>query len=371
MRVHYDGQNYFPPQGVGRYFRSIIERLPEDVVPSLAVSSLQVPGLPKHPHLERDVGWTVPSLRAYLRFPVFQRAVAVQLRRQGRRRPHDVAHPTYYELITDEPISTLTGPVVLTVYDMVHERFPELEPSGRVVAAKRAAIARADVVLCISEQTRADLHDNYQVADDRVVVTHLATDLAPAMAEGPEPVPPAPYLLYIGGRAVHKNFGSVLDALACLDRPDDPSLVVVGHPFTRAEAADVVQRGLSPRVQHVGPVDDAHLAKLYRHSLALLYPSLYEGFGIPLLEAMTCGTAVVAARTSSIPEVVGEAALLVDPTVPDELVDAVRLLLDDPGRRQALIRAGAVRAAGFSWDATAAATLDVYRQLAAGRPAGR
>jgi len=120
---------------------------------------------------------------------------------------------------------------------------------------------------------------------------------------------------------------------------------------------------LGKSIEHYGYASDCHLAKLYRCSVAFVYPSLYEGFGIPPLEAMSCGTAVVASNTSSIPEVVGDAGILFDPTSTSDLVDILLNLLENSSKRECLISKGLVRASMFSWDQTIAQTLEVYRSI--------
>jgi glycosyltransferase involved in cell wall biosynthesis len=120
---------------------------------------------------------------------------------------------------------------------------------------------------------------------------------------------------------------------------------------------------LANRIHHYQHASDTHLAKLYRHSVAFVYPSLYQGFGIPPLEAMACGTAVVAADSSSIPEVVGDAGILFPPQAAGDLADILLDLLDSPSQRDRLVAKGADRYQKFSWDTTAATTVGVYRSL--------
>jgi len=120
---------------------------------------------------------------------------------------------------------------------------------------------------------------------------------------------------------------------------------------------------VSEAIEHYEQVTDAHLAKLYQHSVAFVYPSLYEGFGIPPLEAMSCGTPVVASNRSSLPEVVGDAGLLFDPDNPDELTDILTTLATDSSQRERMIAKGRERAKGFSWDKTVAQTLEIYREI--------
>ena len=278
---------------------------------------------------------------------------------------YDVVHPTYYSLLTQREFAAYGRPVVLTVWDMIHERFTkQFKDGAQVVEMKRKAVEAAHSIICISENTRKDLLERYpQVTEDRVRVTHLASELNESMTDGPEVVPSRRYFLYVGARGGYKNFSSLLAAFAKVaGARRDLALCVVGTPFSEAEQRDVTEMRLSGRVEHYGQVSDAQLAKLYRHSIALVYPSLYEGFGIPLVEAMACGTAVVASNRSSVPEVVEGAGLLFDPAS-DDLADILLSLVDNPAERERLVTLGRERARDFSWDRTAAQTVDVYRSV--------
>ena len=137
----------------------------------------------------------------------------------------------------------------------------------------------------------------------------------------------------------------------------------MGPPFDETEKQALAELKLTDRIEHYGQVSDSHLAKLYHCSIALVYPSHYEGFGIPPIEAMSCGTAVIASNASCIPEVVGDAGLLFNPSSTDELVDIMLLLVDKPNERDRLVKMGCQRAQAFSWDKTAASTVDIYRSL--------
>ena len=148
----------------------------------------------------------------------------------------------------------------------------------------------------------------------KIIVTYLAADLDEQLAHGAESVPARPYFLYVGSRAPYKNFDGLLQAASQMDSgQSEVAMCVVGPALTNEEQQKIAALGLSGRIEHYGHADDAQLAKLYRCSLAFVYPSLYEGFGIPPLEAMQCGTPVVACNTSSIPEVVGNAGFSVRP----------------------------------------------------------
>jgi glycosyltransferase involved in cell wall biosynthesis len=222
----------------------------------------------------------------------------------------------------------------------------------------------AQAVICISENTKNDLLERYPVAADKVRVTHLASEIDASLALGPETVPSRRYFLYVGLRYRYKNFNGLLAAFArMLSARPGLALCVVGAPFNDTEKKLIVELGLASAVEHYEQVSDAHLAKLYYHSVAFVYPSLYEGFGIPPLEAMACSTPVVASNRSSIPEVIGDAGLLFDPERTDELTDILITLTDDPPLREQLIAKGHKRAKAFSWDKTVSQTLEIYREL--------
>jgi glycosyltransferase involved in cell wall biosynthesis len=255
--------------------------------------------------------------------------------------------------------------MVLTVWDMIHEIFSDqMDPPGFVAQMKRKAIKAADAIICISENTRKDLLERYPEAEDKVSVTALAADINISLANGPEVVPSRPYYLYVGSRSFYKNFGGLSAALAkAVSARPEMALCVVGAPFNEMEQRLIADLKLTNHIEHYGYPTKEHLAKLYRQSIALVYPSLYEGFGLPPLEAMSCGTAVVASDVASIPEVVGEAGLLFDPQSPDALTDRLLLLFDSPAERNRLVAKGHERVRAFSWDKTAAETLQIYRSV--------
>jgi glycosyltransferase involved in cell wall biosynthesis len=359
MRILYDGAIYLEQSagGINRYFANVIRRLPGDFTPLLTACLWHEVELPAHPRLR---------VFKFRRFRPRRVSVRVERPYFGRlwdRADFDLVHPTYYTLLSGRPLAGSRRPVVVTVWDMIHELFPELDPSGRVARDKRRAVEAADAVICISENTKRDLLAHYRVPESKVTVTHLASELDASLAGGPGPE--RPYFLFVGARGGYKNFDLLLAAFArAAGALSEASLRAVGPPFSRDEERRIEALGLAGRVENCGRVDDHHLARLYRHSVALVYPSLYEGFGIPPLEAMACGTAVVASNRSSIPEVVGDAGLLFDPESADELTDILLTLARDPARRESLVERGRERAALFSWDTTAARTVGVYRSLA-------
>ena len=368
MRILYDGEIYSMQTagGINRYFASLISRLPASFAPTLLVARSCGVNAPVHPRLTIYGRQKIDLRSVSCRFDDYYSQVRRwYLRTIADSRIFDLAHPTYYQLVTRRDLSNYRCPIVLTVWDMTHELFQnEMDPEGAVVQLKRKAIQAADVLVCISENTKNDLLERYRVAENKVKVIPLASDINFGFSNGPEPVPSKPYYLYVGSRSSYKNFDGLCAAFAkAVTVHPELMLCVVGALFNKAEQRLIYDFKLTSHVEHYGYATDEHLAKLYRHSIGLVYPSFYEGFGLPPLEAMSCGTAVIAANVASIPEVVGEAGLLFDPASTDELADSLLFLLNKPGERERLIAEGHKRAKAFSWDKTVAATLEIYRQV--------
>lgn len=360
MRILYDGMIYHlqATGGVNRYFANLIAHLPVDATPCLTTLRANRINYPTHPNLKAY------KYRRFRPAGVSYRLEKYFFEYASASSRYDLAHPTYYTLLTGREVKEYRCPVVITVWDMIHELFPEHDPGGKTADIKRRAIEAAQIIICISENTKKDLLECYAVPENRVEVTHLASEIDAGISHGREPVPHRPYYLYIGTRFAYKNFEGMLRAFAraYTVRPE-VSLCVVGIPFDDEEQRLINELKLGGAVEWYGHVSDAHLAKLYRCSVAFVYPSLYEGFGIPPLEAMACGTAVVASNRSSIPEVVGDAGLFFDPDVPDELTDILLRLPNDAAERDRLIARGHLRAKEFSWDKTAKQTFEIYRAV--------
>ena len=275
----------------------------------------------------------------------------------------DIYHPTYYRRMP----WVRSRRTVATNHDSTQESFPELfAKPQRIMKAKRGLYASADAIICVSESSRSDLLKYYDVDRKKTHVVYLgvtrlerneqnARDLMARLRR--------PYLLYVGARYAYKNFDGLLKAYGLGGFAKEYDLVVVGGgKFTDAELREIQRLGISDSVLHWGSVTEPVLAEAYSRAHLFVIPSLYEGFGLPPLEAMSMNCPVLASFTSSIPEVCGDAALYFDPTSPGDLERGLRDALNDPDR-QRHIAMGIERAARFNWQTTAEKTLAVYRGL--------
>jgi len=240
-------------------------------------------------------------------------------------------------------------PVVANLLDAISWVVPGYRQPAPYDALERRAARRADLVLTLSESARSDLERVLGLPREKIRVSYLG---APAL--DPEPSPKEPYFLFVGGTEKRKNLSAVLEAFASLEGFE---LRVVGsHTPSPVHDGRTEQSGVS----WLGHVSEEQLAELYRHATALVFPSLYEGFGLPVLEAMARHTPVIAADRSSIPEISRGAALLVDPGDVEGLRDAMRRLGQDRSLCEEMARGGAKVASAFSWDDTARATVAAY-----------
>jgi glycosyltransferase involved in cell wall biosynthesis len=269
-------------------------------------------------------------------------------------------------------------PVVLTVHDLLPFRHPEYVPGAYAVILRsliRFAARGARRVITISEASRADIARYLRVPPDRVDVIPLAgspvegfpiegTDTGTSDAGGQQRG--TNQVLAVGNRMPHKNFDALLEALARIPEAERPHLTITGSHGDDPLAPVVDRLALGPWVSLRGWLSDAELEALYRASALLAFPTLFEGFGLPALEAMARGLPVLASDLPVLHEVAGDAADYVDPSDIGALADALMRLLQDPARLQRMSELGLSRAAEFSWRRAATATLASF-QLASGR----
>ena len=356
MRVHFDDQivMHQPRGGMSRYFVELVDAFRHD--PELGVTA--------------DVDWrasrNVHAVEAGLGRPASR--TRRRLNRVTRRLPSlprrwpDIDHPTYYY---PARLPARGGPpMVVTVVDMIPELLPDFYSAGNPHLAKESYVRQADAIVCISESTRRDMLQVYGPLEAVVEVVHLAVSAHFRPGVLSAKALPDEYILFVGNRANYKDFTVATEAFAGL-RAEHPglSLVAVGGKFSGTELEDLRRLSIEDAVQRVAATD-AELPAIFGGARAFVFPSRYEGFGLPTLEAMACGTAVVLADSSSHPEVGGDAALYFPPGDASALGTQIHRLLGDDDLRQSLISRGLERARTFTWHRTATQTRDVYARVA-------
>lgn len=362
MRICFDPQIFSLQNygGVSRYFFETAARLaalPDTGVSVLAFGHINA-YLAAGPHTT-VIGHRLPTLPEPAR-RMLVRANQLLARAWLARHEADIVHETYYSSVRTAKAGV---PTVLTVFDMIHEKFPDYAPrTKRIADEKRAAIHRADHLLCISENTRRDLVEIHGIDPSRTSVIRLGFSLQTGRPVHVERAVAEPYILFVGKRGGYKDFATLLRAYAggaALMRHF--VLVCFGDaPLSSAELGLMGKLGIPRhRVVHAMGSDD-RLATYYRHAALFVYPSRYEGFGMPPLEAMSFDCPVVCSNAASLPEVVGEAARMFSAGDPDALRAAMESVLDSPEVAASLRERGRRRTSEFSWETCARQTRAVY-----------
>jgi glycosyltransferase involved in cell wall biosynthesis len=271
-------------------------------------------------------------------------------------------HSTYYT----RP-EKWKGKQVVTIHDMNHEFFPHLFDSSldqMIRKRKKECIERADALICVSETTKNDVEYFYGMPPNRIeVIPHGVSQVFNTPIKEQQTLRMSkPFLLYVGRRTHNKNFDTLVRAYSSWTRHKDIELAVVGQSWNNAEKQLLKELGLQHSVNLLVGLKDETLSVLYTQALAFIYPSLYEGFGIPLLEAMAAGCPIVASRIPSTIEVAGECPIYFDPLDADDLLLALETVASE-GRESERTKLGLERVKLFSWEKAAKKTLKLYKTL--------
>jgi len=276
--------------------------------------------------------------------------------------PHTIFHSSYYRVSTQKRVRN-----IVTVHDFVYEHFSSGLRKYVHVMQKSFALSRASGIICISEHTKKDLDFFYpHIRCPVVIIPHGVSDDFMLLSEKErilsqpfEVLQDTPFVLFVGGRSNYKNFATAVNAVA---KMAGHQLVIIGGGPLSHQHAQLLNEKLSERHYHFLNVTETELNLLYNNAFCLMYPSRYEGFGLPVLESMKAGCPVVALRASSIPEVVGDAALLAESEEPIEFISKMNELLDVSVRR-ALIEKGLHRVKNFDWDICFQKTYAFYKKI--------
>ncbi|WP_286072298.1 glycosyltransferase family 1 protein [Duncaniella freteri] len=251
----------------------------------------------------------------------------------------------------------------MTVYDMIHERFPEMFPEqDHTSELKRITVTKADKIIAISHWTKKDLIEIYGLPEDKIEVIHLGQSIDTTNEQPVEGLPES-YILFVGNRGAYKNFERFARAFARIHRNHpDVKLVCTGGLFSESEMAFLKDLSIDSCIHHYF-VSEAQLVYLYRHALCFVFPSLYEGFGIPILEAYAADCPLVLSNTSCFPEVAHDGGIYFDPYDVDSITEAIERVVTDVHLRSELVNKGRKVLDMYSWDKMAIETAKVYESL--------
>jgi len=373
VAVQVDQLWFKAPGGIGTYIRNLVPALAR-CDPSLEIKLFHARFGPDAPPPERwirdfwmqELDASIRSL--YPRWDLLARPALPESLRSA-----DVVHATNHAAI---PPAAPGQRLVVTVHDLAFEHFPSLFPREWRLLYKlglRAAVKRADAIVTPSRSTAEDVASRTTVDPGRLHVVPLASSLPAGTLDVAEVLARRkirrPYVLFVGTLEPRKNLVRLVRAYRRVAATGLPHALVLAGPMGWQHDAlmrEIAQPGPG-EVLLTGALAAADLDALYRGATAFVYPSLYEGFGLPVVEAMARGVPTVASMTSSVPEVTGDAALGVDPRSVREIATGIDRVLTEPGLAERLAEAGRARAERFSWDETARGTLEVYAEVLGAR----
>ncbi len=271
----------------------------------------------------------------------------------------DIYHQTYYDYIrTDFPVKR-----VITVHDMIHEIFPKYFPRCDMTRRKKIlSVSNAEGIICVSESTKNDLINYYQISEKKIKVIYHGNSLNICVTS--PKIVDCPYILYVGQRNRYKNFNLLLKAFANLKwvKKNFALICFGGGPFNINERKLTTSLNVADKVHYYSGSDEI-LANLYKHASVFVYPSLYEGFGFPPLEAMHYGCPILVSNSSSMPEVVGQAGTYFNPHSQDDLSYKLDKILSTDELRIKNVKLGFEQVKKFSWEKCVKETFDFYKQL--------
>lgn len=280
-----------------------------------------------------------------------------------KKQDFDIFHPTYYDPYFLDYIGN--KPFVLTVYDMIHEKFSHLFSSTDSTSKNKKLLSeKASKIIAISESTKKDLIELFGVEESKIEVVYLANSMSMGNISVPNIAMPEKYILFVGSRFGYKNFDVFFEALALLlQKSPDLSLVCAGgSAFKQNDLKYFETLNIKQQIYQFD-LDDTTLAYFYKNALLFVFPSLYEGFGIPVLEAFASGCPLVCSNTSSLPEIAGNGAEYFDPYDVDSIRKAIQKVLENIDISSSLTKNGAEQLKEFSWKKTAIETQKVYEGI--------
>ena len=365
MIVQYDYQIFCnqPYGGISRYFYELIKGIESRALATVQLdvylaNNEYLPLLPGHGHFNNNLEFKGKKDAVKLFNKLYDQWIA-------SRRSFDVFHSTYYDTTCLQ--SRKGKPHVVTMHDLIDEKFHANDPAFQQLISNRKQMCEAaDAIIAVSHNTKKDVVELMGIDAAKIHVIHHGNSLTQTVQRFSTPAPHhKPYLLYVGKRHQYKNFTTFIKAAAPVFlRVTDIAIICAGGgSFNNTETTLFAELGINNRI-HYQPINgDASLIPLYNNALAFVYPSLYEGFGFPIIEAFTCSCPVLVSNASCLPEVAGSAALYFDPHQPEQITNCIEQVINSQQLQDELIQKGLLQAAQFTWNKAVDKTLPVYRSL--------
>lgn len=383
MKILYDHQTFTTQQygGISRYFCELMEGLESlsDISISLPLRYSFNENLINQPKLYKY--WSNKS--NFLSQPLFssiQKKMNINILyhlqinqnesiRLLKNKDFDLFHPTGFDPYFLNHIEE--KPFILTVYDMIHEKYPEYYSlQDQTTKWKKKLIEKADSIISISNNTKQDIIQYFDAEPDRISVIYLGNPLEQSLQESHQrkqhgkKMNDTNYILFVGSRVRYKNFQFFVSSISPLLQkyPHLHLYCAGGGQFTPDEKSHLNNLHVLSKVHYI-PINDNTMINLYKNAQAFIFPSLYEGFGLPILEAFSCGCPLIVSNSSPLSEIAGNAACYIEPTNALSIVRGVESVLTEPDYRAELIRKGYERLKLFSWERTARETKKVYENI--------
>lgn len=366
MKVLYDHQCFVQQQygGVSRYHYQLIKELNklQNIEAKLSLK------YSNNFYITEDKNFGVkkffPNNKFYFKRTILDFINRISTNRILEEGDYDIFHPTYYNPYFLNHLNN--KPFIVTVYDSIHEKYPEIINSiDKTLENKRILLSKAQLILAISNSTKNDLIQLYNIPAEKIEVVYLAASINKSLVSSNVKLNiPEKYILFVGNRDFYKNFNNFILAVEPLLKENKDMFLICagGSLFTNEEKRFFQSKQLENKILYKA-ADDITLATLYTNALAFVFPTFYEGFGIPALEAMNCDCPVVMSNTSSLPEVGGDAAIYFDPNNIDDMREKIESVIINKDLRNDLILEAKTQRQKFSFEKTALDTKKIYEKL--------
>ena len=366
MKVLFDYKIFFSQKygGPSRYFANLFENLNKIETNAIILSPFYINEyLKKTKYKEKIIGVKFPKIK-YSGFilNILNKKISEIL---FKKIEPNVIHTTYY----DNFIFNKKKPLVVTVHDLIHEVYHYEFGYDKNYRPKKEILDQASHVVCVSNSTKSDLLKYYKIKEDKISVIYhgsIEADKQNITHTLKKVQINQPFFLYVGSRKRYKNFFTLINAFLKNEKIYNNFNIVCfgGGKILNSEKKILNEKKFDlKKIINFPGHDDELLYSLYKNAEALIYPSSYEGFGMPILESMSIGCPVISSNSSSLPEVYGDGALSFDPTSSEELSNCIYKIADEPGARSQFIEKGKLQAQKFTWENCSKQTLGVYQKL--------